>query len=269
MSGWDALARELDLWGEAGKTADFWWRDDDAYAPSAALDRLLETAAGAPIGLAAVPAKLADDLGQTVEKNDNLTILQHGYSHQNHAAHGAPKIELGPQRPLAHTLGDLATGLARLDSVFGPRALPVLVPPWNRLVPGLVPLLPEIGYRGLSTYGARTRAEPVANLAQVNTHVDIVDWRGTRGFLGDDAVLAGAVEFLSRRRTGEADADEPTGVLSHHLVHDEECWAFLRRFTALVESHRAARWRAPAELFRPRPVTPRRMARPATAERDA
>lgn len=259
MSGWSALIRELDLWGETGKSADFWWRDDDAHQPTPALDRLAETAKGAPIGLAVVPAKLADGLSQAIDKYSNMAVLQHGYSHQNHAGPKDAKIELGPQRPLAHTLGDLATGWARLEAVFGARALPVLVPPWNRLAPGLIPLLPEIGYRGLSTYGARNRPEPIANLAQVNTHVDIIDWGGSRGFLGDDAVLGRAVDFLARRRAGQIDADEPTGILTHHLVHDDACWAFLARLVALIESHGAARWRRPADLFRPRPVAPRRV----------
>ena len=258
MNAWAALTRELDLWGKVGKSADFWWRDDDAHAPSAALDRLMETAQGAPIGLAVVPAKLTEDLAQTIEKYGNIAVLQHGYSHQNHAGPADAKIELGPQRPLAHTLGDLATGRARLEAVFGPRALPVLVPPWNRLAPGLVPLLPEIGYRGLSTYGARSRPEPIPNLAQVNTHVDIIDWRGSRGFLGEQAVLDRTIDFLARRRGGEIDMDEPTGILSHHLVHDDACWDFLARFVALIESHGAARWRRPTDLFRPRPVAPRR-----------
>lgn len=258
MSAWDALARELDLWGQAGKTADFWWRDDDAYQPTHGLDRLGDTARGAPIGLAVVPAKLADALSQTIDKYSNITVLQHGYSHQNYATPTDHKIELGPQRPLVHTLGDLATGWARLEAVFGRRALPVLVPPWNRLAPGLVPLLPEIGYRGLSTYGARSRPEPIPNLVQVNTHVDIIDWHGSRGFLGDVAVLGRAVEFLARRRTAQIDADEPTGILTHHLVHDDACWAFLARLVAAIESHGAARWRLPADLFRSRPVAPRR-----------
>lgn len=266
MSAWDALTRELDHWGQAGKSADFWWRDDDAHQPSPALDRLAAAAQGAPIGLAVVPAKLLDNLSQVIDKYGNIAVLQHGYSHQNYANPSDAKIELGPQRPLAHTLGDLATGWARLEAVFGPRALPVLVPPWNRLAPGLVPLLPEIGYRGLSAYGARGRPEPVPNLAQVNTHVDIVDWHGSRGFLGDDAVLGRAVDFLARRRTGQIDTDEPTGILSHHLVHDDSCWVFLERFAALIETHGAARWRHPADLFRPRPVTPRR---PRPMERNA
>ena len=41
MTGWQALAGELDRWQRAGRRADFWWRDDDAVAPGLALERLL------------------------------------------------------------------------------------------------------------------------------------------------------------------------------------------------------------------------------------
>ena len=33
-AGWPDLTAELDRWGEAGRTATLWWRDDDATAPS-------------------------------------------------------------------------------------------------------------------------------------------------------------------------------------------------------------------------------------------
>jgi hypothetical protein len=57
-------------------------------------------------------------------------------------------------------LGELGTGWMALERLFGSRVLPVLVPPWNRIAPGLVPALPEIGYRGLSTFGIRGGFRP-------------------------------------------------------------------------------------------------------------
>ena len=42
----------------------------------------------------------------------------------------------------------------------------------------LVPVLPELGYRGLSQFGPRKRVTPVQHLRQVNCHVDPIDWRG-------------------------------------------------------------------------------------------
>jgi len=64
----------------------------------------------------------------------------------------------------------------------------------------------------------------VKGLLQVNTHLDLMDWRGHRGFVGEDAALATLVRALGAGRiTGE-----PVGVLSHHLAMDEGAWDFLR-----------------------------------------
>jgi hypothetical protein len=66
-------------------------------------------------------------------------------------------------------------------------------------------------------------------LVEVNTHVDIIDWRGARAFCGEDAAAAMATRHLAARRSGEADSNEPTGWLTHHEVHDSSAWEFLER----------------------------------------
>ena len=69
MSTWQDLADEAARWQEAGRTADLWWRDDDAADAGPELDRLLaiQRDTGAPLALAVVPARatpaLADRLG--------------------------------------------------------------------------------------------------------------------------------------------------------------------------------------------------------------
>jgi len=262
MTGWRALDNELDAWAAAGRVADFWWRDDDAHVAGPALDRLLglSTATAVPVAVAVVPA-LADRTVADALDGSDAAVLQHGYSHANFAPDGAKRIELGPQRPAPHVLADLGVGRERLAGLFGPRALPVLVPPWNRIAPVLVPMLPEIGYRGLSRYTARRRAEPVAGLVEVNAHVDIVDWKAPAGtdrpagladprpFAGEAAVLAALAGHLAARRTAGADPDEPTGLLTHHLVHDDDAWEFVAALLAHIGRHPAARWRSAAELF--------------------
>src|SRR5260370_8196861 len=55
-AGWPDLTNELDRWGEAGRIATLWWRDDDAATASARLDRLLSIAGNVPIPLPAIPA---------------------------------------------------------------------------------------------------------------------------------------------------------------------------------------------------------------------
>ncbi|MFQ5971916.1 MAG: polysaccharide deacetylase family protein [Alphaproteobacteria bacterium] len=245
------MTAELDLWGEAGVEATFWWRDDDATAPSPALDRLLalQRRYGTPLALAVVPRYPAPALAERLAAHDpagaRVVVLQHGYAHQNHAGEGEKAIELGAHRPAAHVVAELAVGRENLSAF--PGALPILVPPWNRIAPHLLPLLPELGFSGLSTFGARASAEPVPGLGQTNTHIDPVDWRGSRGFLG--AALDMAVTHLGSRRQGLVDAAEPTGLLTHHLDHDATTWEFIETLLAIATEHPAARWLGAGEAF--------------------
>jgi hypothetical protein len=120
---------------------------------------------------------------------------------------------------LAH---DAAAGLEAARRALGARLLPVLVPPWNRIAPGLPGLLPALGFRGLSVFGPRPAPLAAPGLALVNAHVDPVDWRGGRGLADPNALIARAAEAIVRA----APIGEPVGLLTHHLVHDEAVWAF-------------------------------------------
>lgn len=153
-AAWQRLGEELDAWGEAGRTATLWWRDDDATRPGPALNRLLALAgnAGVPLALAVIPATAETGLGDLLRARPDIAVLHHGYAHINHAGDGEKKAELGAQRPLAVRLDELATGRARLSALLA-RALPVLTPPWNRIDADLVAHLPDAGFLGLSTFG--------------------------------------------------------------------------------------------------------------------
>jgi hypothetical protein len=250
-SGWAALEAELDIWQAAGRTASFWWRDDDAVAATPALDRLLALAEDVPIALAVVPGHAEAGLAARLVRATAVTVLQHGWRHTNHAPTGGRKSELGPDRPLNQRLHELGLGRVRLHSLFGPRALGVLVPPWNRIGPDLVPRLPEIGIGGLSIAGARKTATPAAGLRAVNVHADLVNWHGGRGFVGETAALGLVLHHLRSRFLASADAQEPTGILTHHLVQDAPAEQFLRRFLATVRQHPSARFVPIPELFPP------------------
>jgi len=249
MTGWEALADELGAWQARKQVPDFWLRDDDAMAPSPALDRLFElTGPGnVPLALAVIPAGADEALARKLENAPWVTVLQHGYAHRNHAGADDKKCELGSARPAEHVIAELAVGRQSLETLLGARALPVLVPPWNRIAPHLVPMLPEIGYAGLSRFGPRERKYAAARLAQINTHVDIIDWRGTRGFVGEEAALGAIVAHLAARRTGDVDAGEPTGIMTHHRDHDEACWAFLSQLLKSLEGR--CMWRSAVALF--------------------
>jgi hypothetical protein len=272
---WRILSEELDAWAAAGRAATLWWRDDDAVEPCAELERLLGLAAArdVPIALAAIPARVSEVLARGIETaGARVTLLQHGYAHRNHAPAAEKKAELGAHRPANAVLEELARGQARMTALFGsgrfgsglsgsgPFGLgwaPVLVPPWNRIAEGLVPEVARLGFRGLSTYGARAAAEPVPGLAQINSHVDIMRWAAPRGFLGAAEALDLLAGHLRARRLGEADAAEPSGLLSHHGAHDEACWAFLDELLGRLVEHPAARFVAVDEAFAAEPTAPR------------
>lgn len=249
---WQWLAVELDRWEEAGIRAAFWWRDDDAVAPTPALARLAELSAGhsAPLALAVIPAGLDAGLGPWLKTRPLLSVLQHGYAHANHAAAGQPGVELGGRCPPGQSRRDLARGHARLEQTFGARFVPVLVPPWNRIDPELLPALPALGFRGLSTMRARKAARPIAGLTVVNAHLDPIHWRHDRGFVGGYPATAILIQHLVARRTGYRDRAEPTGLLTHHLVQNEAVWRFCESLLQFVNEHPAAYWTSAPEIWK-------------------
>ncbi len=249
---WRSLSDELDAWAAAGAAATLWWRDDDAVEPSAALERLLGLAAArdVPIALAVIPARASQALAWTLETaRARATLLQHGYAHRNHAPAIEKKMELGAHRPPATVQEELARGRARMTELFGAGSAPILVPPWNRIAEALVPELVRLGFRGLWTYGPRAAAAPVSGLVQINSHVDIMRWGTSRGFLGEAEALGLLAGRLRARRLGEVDAAEPTGLLSHHGVHDEACWDFLETLLGHLADHPAACFLSAGEAF--------------------
>ena len=248
-AAWRSFSEELARWREAGRAAEFWWRDDDAARPDPALARLLALSqkTSTPLALAVIPMQSGNEIFERL--GDGVAILQHGTDHRNRAAAGEKKTEFPATESPAAALQRLAVARERLRKLAGERFLPVLAPPWNRLKVAYLPQLAAAGFRGLSQYGARTAAQTVPGLVQVNTHVDLIDWHGSRGFAGEEAVLAAAVKHLSAKREGRADAEEATGWLSHHAVHDEATWAFLERLFETTRATPGVRWPGAQAIF--------------------
>lgn len=249
-AGWAALDAELACWAEAGRVATLWWRDDDAARPTPALDRLLALRRGfdVPLALAVIPDAATEELADRLAPEDRVDPLQHGYRHRNHAPPGEKKAELGAHRPPEIVLADIAAGARRMEALFA-RARPVLVPPWNRIAPSLCERLAGLGLGGLSGHGARPACTAAPGLEQANTHVDLIDWHGTRGFVGVERAIADIVGQLAARRRDGADGAEPVGILTHHLAHDEGCWRFLEALFSRVGGRRAVRVAGATELF--------------------
>jgi hypothetical protein len=246
---WSDLCEELDRWGETGRMATLWWRDDDARGPNDHLDRLLASAGDVPATLAVIPAAAEPELALWLARRaPRADIVQHGWRHANHSA-DRKKSEFPAARPPASVRAELAAGRTRLGALFGERALAVLAPPWNRLDARFLPLLAGCGIAALSRSGARRAACAAPGIAEANVHVDLVAWRGDRGFIGEAAALAGLLAHLRARRFGIVDAAEPTGVLTHHAVEDAGAAAFLRALGARIAAHGAARWFSGREVF--------------------
>jgi hypothetical protein len=238
----EALARRRD----AGRAPVFWWRDDDAGAPTAEIGRLvgLSAASATPLALAVVPRAAQPALFHMLHAR--VAVLQHGSDHQNRAGPGEKKTEFPAAESEDGALARLAVARNHLESIAGAWLLPVLAPPWNRLRGTLAARLPEIGLRGLSGYGPRPAAQPAPGLTQVNTHVDIIAWHAGRSFVGEEQALG-----MARRQLALM-SDEPTGFLTHHAVHDPACWVFLER---LFDASRrfGASWAHPGAVFLPAP----------------
>jgi hypothetical protein len=264
----DRLDDELARWAERGREATLWWRDDDAVAMTPALAPLLELARAheVPVALAVVPASLDASLVAAVATAPTCTIVQHGYAHRNHAPAGAKSCELGGDRPLAAVVAELGTGLDRLRADFGARFEPVLVPPWNRIDARVVAVLPAHDFAGLSTFGPRTGRDAAPGLACCNAHADPIAWRAGRRFVGAERALDAVLEHLAQRRQGAVDPDEPTGLLTHHLVFDVEAWRFVGELLARTRRHPAARWVGVAEAVR-RQAAADRYLRPTSMKR--
>jgi hypothetical protein len=150
--------------------------------------------------------------------------LVHGWAHANHAPEGERKAEFGAHRTLTAMELEARSALREARRVLGDGLVPVFVPPWNRMAPGLAPGLARAGYRGLSTFRDRAQREAAPGLVQINTHLDPIDWRGRRGLADPQRLVATLAEAIARR-AGEA-RPEPIGLLTHHLVHDDAVWSF-------------------------------------------
>jgi hypothetical protein len=256
MVKWPDLMAELYCWEETGKVATLWWRDDDAAVPTARLGRLLSIASGVPVSLAVIPADAQQELPRWLAQylrsvpKASVAVLQHGWRHLNHSRVGK-KSEFPAERPRSAVATELAAGWARLSDMFGTRAQPVLVPPWNRFDDSLLDLLATCGLTGISRARPRSASSRALGVIEANIHVDLVAWKGSRGFVGEDAALGGLVQHLQARRLRAVCADEPTGILTHHLIQDEATDAFLDRLIAVSAAHPAVRWLGAGEIFSP------------------
>src|SRR3954453_21281542 len=184
---WRDLVAELDRWGGAGRIASLWWRDDDAATTTPELAELRRIARRTPLALAVIPEPAPASLAEALHDTQSIEVLQHGWNHANRAIEGK-KSEYPSQLPASAVAAEVSAGRERLALLFGKRALPVFVPPWNRIAPELLPILAVSGIAALSTIASpKISARPAImpkGLARIDTHVDLTDWKGGKRFIG-------------------------------------------------------------------------------------
>lgn len=241
---WQPLLEELARWSHAGRIADFWLRDDDAVKPTASLDRLLHLTGtfAIPTVLAVIPARTDEALADRLTTEPHISVAAHGWSHENHAPASEKKQELGPHRLRQIILADLANSLRRMRQLHGQHFVPILVPPWNRIDAGLLPYLGPLGFKALSVYG------PVwpAPIRMINSTIDLMDWHGTQGCHDHSLLVRNMVAQLQQAFDHGGDG---VGLLAHHLVHDDEAWAFLERLFEITARHEACEWHSVGDII--------------------
>jgi hypothetical protein len=233
---WQPLVTELDRWHQSGKQVRFWLRDDDAIEPSSELDRLLKLSDqdAVPVCLAVIPKFTGKELASYLNGIKTVRVAVHGWAHEDHALPGSKKIELGGERSEAVILEELRQGHERLSLLHEERFVPILVPPWNRIDPALIPHLKSIDFEALSVFGP----ECPSAIREINTHVDLMNWHGGR--CGHDTETL--VPMIIDRLKYCHDNGGVVGILTHHLVHDQQAWTFLDALFRITSSHPAAEW---------------------------
>ena len=248
---WAELDAELDCWGDAGRIAKLWWRDDDAVAATPQLATLLRVAGGRPVALAVIPALATADLAAALAGAPAAGVLQHGWRHANRAR--ARRASTRAACPLL-----LRQPRLRRDATVSPRCSGharsgCSCRRGTASRQSCSPSSPLLGIAAVSTIASPTKPKfdrQPTGLGALDVHVDLTDWKGGRRFIGTAKALGGLVFWLRRGRLGNAVAAGPIGILTHHLIMDRETAAFVAALQERIAGHRAARWVDIAELLR-------------------
>jgi predicted deacetylase len=232
-----ALGSELHLWAKAGRTPVLWWRDDDAREPTPALERLLDLSRrhDAPLTVAAIAGPNLASLVHRCQEQPDIEIAVHGFQHVNRQPEGEGFGEIIDADSTDWVRAQLRATVMRFHRAG---ATPTLfVPPWNNLRPQLIAALSDTPIRAVSGF-AQSLSE-ADGVTRLDAHLDVLRWKGGARFRGTWRFVSRMRKLLAQRRvTGQW--DQPIGLLTHHLDHDDDAWRFLDRFLATfrVEARR-------------------------------
>lgn len=209
MTIWQDLSKFLDN----QPNRQFWWRDDDLVEPTEAGERLLKLACNydIPITLAVIPESMKESLIPWLNSFENLNyqIAQHGFNHNNNAKPNQKKCEL----IYGFDTENLLKAKGKLQDLFPHHFKNMIVPPWNRFDASLHFFLNE-NYEKISTFG------PEESKHFVNTHIDLIHWKEDKRALTEEEIFYQITES----------ENNSIGLLTHHLVHEENHWKLLEKF---------------------------------------
>tara|TARA_R110002095_G_scaffold203969_3_gene186378 strand:- start:128 stop:886 length:759 start_codon:yes stop_codon:yes gene_type:complete len=250
MASWTDLDEELRAWHAGGETPTCWWRDDDTQAATADLEQLIALAErfSAPLHLAIVPRAIDPGLAPRLRASPLVYALQHGFAHKNHEPKGTRASEVGEVRDIALQKTDLNEGWQRMLDAGLPNLVKVFVPPWNRIADKTLMVLPHLGYRAVSIFDQRP--DRAVGLPHFNGHIDPIRWKEGAKFAGTEKTLEQCVRHLRARRLGNADRDEPTGFVTHHLQTDAATWDFSAELMSRLTHADATRWIALPQVMK-------------------
>lgn len=214
---------ELGFWKAADQQPSMFLRDDDAVDISPELLKLTELVEqwAIPLLLAVIPRFATSELGNFVSSRELIIPAVHGFAHVNHAPENVKKCEFGDERTFKELMEDMEHGRRILQKLFPNNLSNLFVPPWNRIGEKALVASRLVGFNGVSGFSWKNNYEGHNYL---NTHVDIIDWKNDKKGKSTGAIITEiSRSFEISRQNGFV----PVGLLTHHLVHDEDAWAML------------------------------------------
>lgn len=209
------LTENIEKYQLNGEPCKIWLRDDDAFSDVPSLRTLLESVPNSQISLAVIPGLMHPSLVNLLEHYPNVRILQHGWKHQNWNGIDSAPNEFPELRELEVMARELLTGLAILNKTFGPRCLPVFVPPWHNCSESVLKRSASIGFSAISMNSPCLPLLKRLSIFEINIEVDVTNWRFGGRFIGIQS-LANAIERSCHvRRLWDAEY-LPIGILTHH-----------------------------------------------------
>jgi hypothetical protein len=178
-------------------------------------------------------------LAGQLRSHPQVSVMQHGVDHRSQSTSGPPS-QFSAAEPVSQVAVRLEQGWRQL-AAFQER-LPVYVPPWNDLTANVQAALPLTSLQFVSAW--REPSEP----GRQDVHLDLLRWQPRPRFIGETRFLSRLRRALAERRKAGR-WDDPIGLLTHHLDHDEAAWRFLRRLLDWRPLSARVWWRSAGELF--------------------